>query len=255
MKKHKLIIIIILVIIILLVFLYTYSSNDKLPLAAKKLETINEKITIEKNDIELHSYLYDSYAKVGVCLFIVPPSTTAKGLNSIDGFGSEDRFELYQILLTDRKENIVSNKKELKIYYQFLADTDGYNDKIYLYDRNSGKTHDVSSGKSASGSFVLKDNVESKSYKIINENLELYISQICVGVTDRTGKTAVMPGNLKICYKDGTVSELIKNSDLNGKFIAFKNNNEKHSFERCVFKDVIDIDNIKSVIVNGRTYL
>lgn len=253
MKKHKLIIAIIIVIIIA-VLLYTYSANDKLPSAAKKLEVKNEKITIEKNDIELHSYLYDSYAKAGVCLFIVPPSTTAKGLNSVDGFGSEDRFELYQILLMDRKVDIVSNRKKLKIYYQFLADTDGYDDKIYLYDRNSGKTHDVSSGKSASGSYTLTDNVKSKSYKIINENLELHLSQICVGVTDKMGKTAVMPGNLKICYKDGTVYELIKDSNLNGKFIALKNNNEKHSFERCVFKDVIDIDNIKNVIVNGKAY-
>ncbi len=221
-RKQKVIITVLLSIIFLLLCCILYSLRYSAPWSAGKLSEVNEKITIDKEDIELNSYLYDDFAKAGFLIFTVPASTTREGLNSTDGFGKDDRFELYHIPVTGRREKTIKYQKHIKIYYQFLAETDNEDNNIYLYDKNSGKIHDVSSAKGASGSFTLKNNVKSKKYHI-DENFELYLSEVCTGVISNDKSTAAVPGELSLCNKDGSVLKLIQDSKLNDKYIAFKN--------------------------------
>ncbi|MDE5780630.1 MAG: hypothetical protein K2I03_04035 [Lachnospiraceae bacterium] len=257
MEKKKLIISAVIVPVIavsLLITIHLYNEKHSAPWSVEKLKGEQQDINTDGYNIKLCSYLYDDYAKVGFCVFKVPHSTTENGLNSTDGFGPDDRFELYRIPSTYDNSKVVKDGKNMDIYYQFIADTDKSDDKIYLYDDKSEKLHDVSSEKSASGEFLLKNNVESKRYKI-GEYHELYISQLCVGVVSNTGNsTAVMPGKLEICYKEGRTQKLITDSEINSKFIVTKENNDKHSFERCIFRDIVNIDEIEYVIVNGKKY-
>lgn len=257
MEKKKLIISVVIVPVIavsLLITIHLYNEKHSAPWSVEKLKGEQQDINTDGYNIKLCSYLYDDYAKVGFCVFKVPHSTTENGLNSTDGFGPDDRFELYRISSTYDNSKVVKDGKNMDIYYQFITDTDKSDDKIYLYDDKSEKLHDVSSEKSASGEFLLKNNVESKRYKI-GEYHELYISQVCVGVVSNTGNsTAVMPGKLEIYYKEGRTEKLITDSEINSKFIVAKENNDKHSFERCIFRDIVNIDEIEYVIVNGKKY-
>lgn len=257
MGKKKLILLAATMLVIAvtsLIILHLYNGKHSSPWPVDKLKGEQQDINVDGCNIKLCSYLYDDYAKVGFCVFKVPCSTTENGLNSTNGFGPDDRFELYRIPSGYSNSKVVKDGKSLDIYYQFIADTEKSNDKIYLYDEKSGKLHDVSSEKSSSCEFLLKNNVESKRYKM-GEYHELYISQVCAGVVSSTGNsTAVMPGELEICYKDGKTQKLITDSEINSKFIVTKENNDKHSFERCIFRDIVEIGDIEYVIINGEKY-
>ncbi len=265
-SKYKRIIIVLSDALVILIGanIYTYASSGKNVFefffedSEKDMSYLMEKygqsVTIDEYTIILDSAIFDDKAETIYSMFRVSKKK-GKVETSMDkydtllqsSFGEDNRFSLWVNADTGAGGAMTGeyDGDDLLIYasYTYHCDETEDTNAIYLYDGQTGQTR----FENYAAKFELKPTTNAIEISI-NDTMKMYISPVAIRIVS-SGQ--INTDTVEICYKDGTTEEVVNVEEGKGTGSSSASQTVSGYTETYVSFELIDIEQIESVIYNG----